>query len=104
MKIKVREATYTEKEIEVQFPIYAYHDCGGDTYDAEYFIKRLEDGTNISICKSRSYSQPRASYLLEVEKSGITGTDYCLGLKQYASTAAQFNQALEEFRQELAKI
>lgn len=110
MKVKARVLKTESVEIEISFPIYRYQDCGGDTYDAEYFTRIDSNFRLVTIRRAsdfRSHTK-QVDWEMEIEQyksieeyaaSGslewITGTgDYALTEKRWTEIANEFKQAV----------
>jgi len=108
-KIRLLESVPKITEIEVSFPVYRYHDCGGDDFDAEYFVKVDANLRQVSISKSHHYTDSHDTWELEIEQlnslqAGSESLDYTLGRGKYALTEARWLEVLAEFKAEVKTI
>ena len=105
MKIKLKTKIEKEIEVDVEFPIYVEHNCGGDDYSSIRYTKRESETMHIELHKSHSYFSGDTTYELEISKRKVNDTaDYFLGQGEFESSKKEFEEILKEFKEELNKI
>lgn len=111
MKIALTETKKTTREVDVELPIYRHHDCGGDTYDSDRFM-RVDAGPDGTLAESGiTISDRPGSTETCVEMTfdpryqfDSSEPDYNLGRGEYACTEERWQQAVSAAREMLAKI
>ena len=93
--IKVKIKREEIQEVEVDFPIFRQHDCGGHDYSAVIYSRVEHDGTVFSIHENGRSDE--RSYEFEIGRTNFQSADsqdYILGLGEYACQAAEFAKVL----------
>jgi hypothetical protein len=101
MKIKIKETTYQDKEVNVEFPYYRQHDVSGDNYESIYYTKIIDEKTKISLnCSSRHGEK---SWEMEIDRSNVfsdsNNSNYILGRGEYKLSEEEFNAKVKEFKE-----
>jgi hypothetical protein len=105
VKITVSTTTKAVEEIEVEFPIYRRHDIDTDRCLHTIFTKIEHDGRIIHIHRSDENWMGQTKYEVEIERDyemDGSGKDYCLGLGEYKSSAAEFEEVARELSTAIA--
>jgi hypothetical protein len=91
----------TPESVEVEFPIYRDHDCGGDDFSAHIYTRIDADGTHYSV-----HTNDADEYEISISQREIGGgdRDYILGLGMYACSAEQFARVLAKAKKLLDRF
>lgn len=111
MLIELILTTKIKKKFEVEFPIYRFHDCGGDDYSSEHYMRvdRNPDGTmtECNINLGSIYRREEQKIEISFDSNYHFSSDelyYNLGKGEYACTKEQFQEALAKATLLLVKI
>lgn len=107
-QITFQEHREVTREIDVTYPFYREHDCGGDNYSAVYYYKIVSRHKSYCIERTYSFGSDDVEYKLEIRNGDVfsydSDLDYILGKGVYSLTEKEFNEILNEFKKHLNRV
>jgi hypothetical protein len=100
-KVQAKVKPKSEWEtIDVELPLYRHHDCGGDSYDSDYYTRIEKNMREITINVSSSHSEGNEKWELEIENNKILAgeRDWVLCEGQYRSNKQEFDKVWAQFK------
>lgn len=105
MKVKVYKTVKTEKEVDVEFPIFREQDTAGDYGPSSVRYTRI-DQVGDKLREITVHTTGRKQVEIEINNDyrfDRSGMDYSLGQGEYASSREDFEKAVKQ-AQELLEV